>query len=469
MSVPFSWWSIATVAVILYLIVELFFAVAFYCYLIPRANQRTPPIPYRDYERQRHKLLLRIIDRLEQTARTSRRNVRAVIRDYLTEWFEQQTPPPLVPCSNSNVSSSSSSSCTETSSIHSDSSEEETCWTVEGLGRDEVDEFFSWAFFGKHVYDLESWEVQELQKCYQQIEARFGLVFEHGKLHRYRPRLLTLENVSPLHRPLAVYALVLLTQRLAGLLLRLLGFQRVLSSTGLIGWYRQARRGSECYLPMLFFHGIAPAGFAFYLPMVFHLVQDGRAVFLFQNQSISCTVGFDALTEQDTVEGVKEIVGRFEPNRKLSLVGHSFGSCQLTWLLHSTLQSCIAQMVLVDPVSILLSEPDVMVNFLYTHDVSKIRMFASSELFTEYYLRRHFSWYNSELWLHDVPEHVRLLVALSGIDEIVNAPKVRHELETNSFPVLHWEGATHAKCVTNPRNWKELKTRMLQQELELFA
>lgn len=106
--------------------------------------------------------------------------------------------------------------------------------------------------------------------------------------------------------------------------------------------------------------------------------------------------------------------------------------------------------------------------------MSKIRIVASSELFTEYYLRRHFSWYNSELWLDDVPPDVKVLVALSEHDEIINSPKVKQQLDICSdvcnikqYAVIYWEHVGHAKCVSQPSMWKEIKSSMLLQELTL--
>lgn len=105
-----------------------------------------------------------------------------------------------------------------------------------------------------------------------------------------------------------------------------------------------------------------------------------------------------------------------------------------------------------------------MINFLYNTEMSKIRMVAASELFTEYYLRRHFSWYNSELWLEDLARtsKTKILLALSGQDEIVPSSKVLHHIHKRSYTkdlvnLVYWEKAGHAHCVTDPRKWYELR------------
>jgi pimeloyl-ACP methyl ester carboxylesterase len=183
----------------------------------------------------------------------------------------------------------------------------------------------------------------------------------------------------------------------------------------------------------------------------------------------------------------------------ISVCGHSFGTCVVTWLLRSPkICNLIKNVVLLDPVSILLSEPDVMNNFLYKSLPEIIRkgtlfdfaiFFVSrTEVFTEHYLRRHFSWYNSELWLEDLHNtNIKLLIALSGKDEIVNSSKVQEEIETQNYRALnnkhldnsaafkkhnkvrliYWPESGHASCVMDTSLWKNLRTMFLLQENEI--
>ena len=242
-------------------------------------------------------------------------------------------------------------------------------------------------------------------------------------------------------------------------------------------WHRGCVNSNR--LPLLFFHGIAPSGLTFYLPMVLAGIgMHGRSCFLFENRPISCPLGFRAFTEKETVAGVLEALDtHIDPHTNVSLVGHSFGSCPSTWLLHSPLRDQIKKLALLDPVTILLSEPDVMNNFLYSHQVqfspnknstkletilqsigrTKIHLLASSKLFTEYYLRRHFSWSNSELWLDDIPFGVQVTVCLAENDEIINAEKVKQEVKLHNehsqsqVNLIYWEGVGHTWCVTSIR------------------
>jgi pimeloyl-ACP methyl ester carboxylesterase len=506
---------------------ELLFFLLFWYYLIPRANQRTAPQPYRDYGRHRHLVLLRIIDRIYQTCMKTDRCVQDAADKFISEWFldtaspqsiaalptipsldsvddqlseissysEPPSPGAPPPVSPSRLIRSKRDAVTEaikrlymppprplragpealaySQSTLPDYTDRPPPWTVEGIGRLDMDEFLAWALFAKQLSELEEWEGQELLESYQQLERRAGIVFSPGQSDRYKPVRMTLEDVKVDQRPLFFYLLFWAFRMGARFILRAVGFRRVVSTkTGLIGWYRPARNGEcEKLLPLLFFHGIAPGGLFFYLPMVLFLANDGRSAFLFENPTITFKVTFGAFREEDTVDGVAEILDLFLPrSRGLSLCGHSFGSCPLTWLLHApAFRERIQQYVLLDPVTLLLSAPDVIMNFLYAKGASKIGL-ASKELFTQYYLRRHFSWYNSELWLEDIPESTQVLIALSQNDEIIHAPQVKEHVElfgTSSARIIFWEGATHACCIGSPRKWREVKQAMLEQELTI--
>jgi hypothetical protein len=472
-----------------YLLVEVAFYFVFHLYLVPRANQRNKGQPYRDYGNERHRLLNRILDRTTITCESNGRDLFKTGEEFLKCWFqcvektaELEPSDPLPKLLHTESSMSSTASYDDSNSLSTDEDETESpvkqqTRTLEGIGKEEMDEFVAWSMFAKTVDELVPGEDAELRLIYDIMEKRMGVVYEPGRLHKYVPCRLSIDNVDALHRPLLVYLIVYAIKFLLGLFMRLVGYQRVVSrKTGLVGWYRPARdAASEQMLPLLFFHGLAPGGFLIYVPMVLYgLLTDGRASFLFENPNISCRIGFKALTEVETVEGIAEIVDRFvSPDRGLSLCGHSFGSVPMTWLLRATpFSNRIKQFVLLDPVTILLSESDVMVNFLYSTASSGVRIIAGSELFTVYYLRRQFSWYNSELWLDDIPDSVQVLVALSETDKIVNAPKVKEHLDLfgksrDSLKVCYWKGAEHGHCVPSTEKWRELKEAMLQQELAI--
>jgi pimeloyl-ACP methyl ester carboxylesterase len=399
------------------------------------------------------------------------------------------------------------------------------------LYRQDMDEFFAWAFFGRFHDTLQRDELDELERIYNELDERHDLTFPpreeedeeqkqqdeiksinndnkntkqttEPESHICKARCMSLEPMRAVYRPLFVYLLVLCIKIGAGVILRMFGFQRMVSESGLVAWFRPARSSissnhdnssssspsSASPLPLLFFHGIAPGGISLYLPLLLFgfATEADRPVFFFENRSISCAIDFQPLTEEQTVDGVIECLDRCGiQNTDVTLMGHSFGSCTITWLVAAALASTsssssrrrftnsIKQIVLIDPVAILLSEPDVMVNFLYSQEVDKIRAVASSELFTEMYLRRHFAWYNSELYLEDVSklDGCRMVVALSGKDEIINATKVKQEIERHGEAVtdlIYWTNVGHGASVPSPSRWRAIKEKMLFQEKSLL-
>ena len=366
-----------------------------------------------------------------------------------------------------------------------------------------IDELLSWFFFGVPLSAVQSdIPMQEaLDNLYDILQTRLELRFEPGNNPKYVPCSFTFENVKSLYRPYGVYASVALMRMAANCILFVLGFRQYRCERGLRYWHRPAmeQRGHH---PFLFFHGIAPGGHAPYLPMLFLGILRGelshrhRDIFLFENKPISYALCFDALSERDTLHGVSEAMDQHlgtssDSSKNLTICGHSFGSCQLTWMMKSPeLKNKIRTLILLDPVSVLLSDPDVVVNFLYTRqDVegsyngnldswagrlirfineTKIQLVASSELFIQHYLRRSFAGYNSELWLQDVPRDVNCLVCLAECDEIVNTQKVEMEILSHNAKVskgiscsalveqVIWRYGGHAHCVTNPEKWSDI-------------
>lgn len=468
---------------LLYLFVEALFFLCHVVYIIPRANLVLPAQEYMDYGRERHKLLVRIINRIQKRALQKGKALSEEFSEYLQQWFH------LPPQSTS-----------------------DTFLPMET----ETKELLSWAFFGKQLSELEEgdWEMTELKKLFHIMKETYSIEFPSGRTIGVVPKLVSFENVRPIPRPLIIYLAVKAFQCLGGFILRMHGFQYYTTPTHGFGyWYNKIRpttTGSSHSSPLLFFHGLAPAGSTVYIPLILYGLfgrgeYQNRPIFLFENKNISYGMSFS--TVFDEVSAVQSVCEALElhnynisdstekspPPFHLTVCGHSFGSCVATWLLRSPkTRHMVKHIILLDPVSILLSEPDVMNNFLYKPKYDIIRkgnlldlaifFVARTEVFTEHYLRRHFSWYNSELWLEDITNNsssVQLLVALSGKDEIVNANKILQEIETHigtltrktqqNLRLIYWKESGHASCITNMSMWRDLRTMVELQEKEIVC
>jgi hypothetical protein len=553
-----SWWPLP---VLVYLVAEVAFFVYFKTVMVPLANKIIPPSEYRDYGRDRHKLILRILERVTRTAKVNGRDDLEETARYLVQWFEYtpqrnahvapsagkhhkqasllkrevrfadhctSSPVAASPARSSSSGSSSSSKPTllvrlsdssigsslGTSSICSSSGPDDSDaddlvsidnndlpddaasdsgsmvddddeddaivhddsdnknYTVTVLRKDDIDDFMAWGFFGKFVSDLDQWEHEEMDKCYNVLEEMHGIRFQPGRSPNYKLRhLLSLEDCVAMHRPLAFYAQVAAVKWCASQLFRLAGFSRHVSQSGVVCWYKPAADDdySKNLLPLCFFHGVGPGGHALYTLMVLlGLNRTGRAIFLFENHSVACSLNFKALSEQDIVSAVQEMVDRFcGVSSPVALMGHSFGSSALTWLLHSPLRSRIRQMVILEPVSIMLSEADVIMN------MAKPLFKIAIDLVLEHYIRRQYPWYNSELWLEDIPEDVHVIIGLAGKDPIICNEKVTQEIEAfcavnpkvaKNMDFIYWKNNLHGMCLGLPWCWKDINDAMLKQE-----
>lgn len=445
-----TWWPLGHLLA-LYLLGECIFFYLFWKVFLPRCNRHSEPQEYRGYGKDRHKLNLRIFRRILRRCKASGTPLIPAFAAFLLEYF------------------------------HADSGEVKV--SPNGLPyKEDIDIFFSWAFFGLEHAHLQPWMESELYLMYEEMNRQFGIKFEAGgggaKLMR-----LSLDHVEPNYRPLFVYLLFGWLQIVAKFVLAIAGFSVYTTKSGLRYWHRPAQADHEAPdspLPTVFFHGIAPGGLFCYLPMLlFGLGRDGRSLFLFENPAICFQVCFRSPTEAETVHGITEAIKtHLKPDEGLSVVGHSFGSCQVTWLLHSQHAHRIRQVTLMDPVAILLSEPDVMTNFLYTRKAHKKQGGAprlgavANELFVEHYLRRQFAWYNSDLWLDDIPNHCETVIVLAENDVILNAKSIKREIElhkdevesASNIEVLAFEGDGHAACVFRRDRWDSIRQVIRRQE-----
>jgi len=133
--------------------------------------------------------------------------------------------------------------------------------------------------------------------------------------------------------------------------------------------------------------------------------------------------------------------------QKVVLVSHSYGSVISTHLLHSELTaSMIGPIVLVDPVSILLHQPDVAYNFTTRKprkgNEHQLYYFASMDMGVSHTLHRHFFWDECVLWKEDMAGNDWTVVC-AGRDLIVNTAAVAEYLLEDDAAVLANKGYEH--------------------------
>jgi hypothetical protein len=519
--------------------VEIIFNLIFRFYIVPRANKRVPPAPYRDFgeARDRYRIMLRVLERTEKFARYWGKPSRGVIATYIRSWFhdkdhvrapstkiaalaaamaigkgrKQTEEEKLLFATAKHLSFNESKSVKENPNAAGISSVDKSSenpqddthhddgtgmehvillpdnkWTVKGTTRANISEFFVWTMFGHSLSEITNdkslaWMLEELDMCFILAEERLGIVFQDVSDEQLRPYLVSLEEVYVLFKPLMFYLFFYLLKFVGDMILRNIGFRRVTTRSGVVAWYRPGTGNDKEIHPMLFFHGISPGGFTIYLPMLLNgfPADTRRSLVIFENPSISWVMSFKALTEQETVLGVRQVVDEcFAKDQKFVLVGHSYGTCPLTWIIKDpVLKNRIGHLFMMDPVSLLLSEATIVRNFLYAEVKSEIFAMAATEVFTQYYCRRHFAWYNTELWLEDIPEDIPISIVMGGLDEIVDAPSIRSHIlmfhqenpdRPGNLKLVYGKNARHNACLMIPHKWRLMSKVLLEQE-ELIA
>ncbi len=498
-----QFFAVAMILLIWVIVETIFFGIYLFYFRLRAADtsrKYTTSQPFRDYnqqchpERRRHLLFKRILERLEATSVLEKKDFKNYLDRFLIRWFSIETDTGMCNRMENDKMPKAYKKNTDIATINH-----------EGM-----QEFLSWGFFDKFLHELENWEKEELNIMFGILEEKYGIIYpkKNNRLAapceiefpRLKPRRFTLEAGNPRHRPFISYAVIWILRQISYSLMRLMGYQRFYSSCGSSGkllsyWFKPGKTNIHRIesRAILFFHGIAPGGLMGYLPFLRNCLNgkgiESSPIFLFENLPITYHLSFEALSEEETVHGVETALrahGFSDRNCQLVLCGHSFGSFITTWLLKAeNLVPMIQKLILLDPVSILLSNPDVVLNVLYNggedcageenfQKIAKrhiINLVASSELFIGNYLRRHFAWYNSELWIEDIPEHVDVHIYLAENDAIINANEVRQELDRHhhkhragvkkSIQYKFWEGHAHGDCVVNPRLWIDVSHSFL--------
>ena len=262
------------------------------------------------------------------------------------------------------------------------------------------------------------------------LKMRFQIDCPEGYNPKVRPMLLTLDPIKYNHRPLLFYAVLTVIQVLGHGVLMLLGFQRH-EVNGIAYWYRSRVRdlpaGEQASLPLIFFHGISP-GLNLYL-LVIHILSRGRKVVLMEVPHIAMCLNFKAKRLGDMVKTV-EIIAKRHRMPHFAVAGHSFGSLCAAWVTKH-LKHNVRQLILLDPVSLLLGLPDVCYNFLHKQPRTVMEYLlhygGSTEITIHHTLRRQFWWYEGQLFLDEIKCPV--FIGLSGNDEIVPSPVLKVYIE----------------------------------------
>ncbi|KAI4152850.1 MAG: hypothetical protein LQ340_002677 [Diploschistes diacapsis] len=356
---------------------------------------------------------------------------------------------------------------------------------LSAIHRDNVKEFFCWAFFNRGAWGPE--DEQELEEYVDRIEELIGAKLKpgRGRVKAMRP---TLDPVKALHRPLLWYTIIALVDAITYVRLRLHGFQhyrlpfsrfltvfppriitlaswRTSSSPPLSYWHKP--HTSKTRKPIVFVHGIG-IGLWPYVNFMIEVNKphrdssDGQiGIIAIELMPICSRITGEIQDQESICRGIMKTIGEHGWDR-FELVTHSFGSVIATNLLKmQDAASRISSIALVDPASILLHLPDVAYNFTRRPprkaNEYQLYYFASTDICVANTIARHFFWAENILW-KEALRNRKVTVVLCGRDLIVNTHAVGRYLAEDEPAYERFlaedEGATVETDMWKDHSWK---------------
>ncbi len=128
---------------------------------------------------------------------------------------------------------------------------------------------------------------------------------------------------------------------------------------------------------------------------------------------------------------------------QVNIIGHSFGTMMASWFVKRYPES-VKNLILLDPVSLLLFLPRTSFGFLHEAPTSVaeriIRWFAARDLTIAYNIMRNFNWRECNLIPTDIPDHIKMTIGLSPDDNLIPFQSIRKSFESRA-QLIEWSGA----------------------------
>ena len=214
-------------------------------------------------------------------------------------------------------------------------------------------------------------------------------------------------------------------------------------------WYRAPSCPiEEANPPLVFVHGVG--GLSFYYPLISKLAEeieksgDNTPIILLDLPQVSLRINDNIPSIESSVESVCDILDKTvgSNGKKATLVGHSFGSLILSWMVQSR-PDRVSNCIFLDPIVFQLHQKDVLFNFHMNRvdhrnkdkwsnpfSIGALANLAGTEMHTNNAMLRHFWWTSNALWPSEILKNdISACVLLSEKDEIVPSSDVANLFE----------------------------------------
>ena len=319
----------------------------------------------------------------------------------------------------------------------------------EAITKEDAASFLSWAMFSTTPEALRVKQRQEVNLAVKQIEAYTQHKFPQRRegAAPLRSMRATIEPLRAVHKPLLFY---LVTQGLFGL-----GMAKELGKMnfeehwhGDFRYFVHKKKADEHSTttsgepPIIFFHGVG--GLAAYLPLVRGMTALGRDVVVVEMPYVSLHVAPNVPSIDAHVDLFRALMhSHFSADSKAVLIGHSWGSNVISWLIKAEGAERVSRAVFLDPVCCMLHLKDITFKWFFDSQypenshatvqkadpplvsVASLVTLVKTELFVVNTLQRHLVWHRNELFASTLQDKgIPALVVVSSSDHIVPAVAV---------------------------------------------
>lgn len=359
----------------------------------------------------------------------------------------------------------------------------------EDIGRENVAEWLSWAFFALPLENVlrDETATEELNYMIDHFEEEFHIHLEPGYNEEVVAYRISFDPVHAHHRPLIFYTVIMFLTTLFGMVAQLVwGMAKygpeskslwsmmdpqydILNDDGpqkISYWFKDGDRSKK---PIVFIHGIG-AGLMCYSFFIPPLIALGAPIFFIELPFVSMHCIEEVPTMQETLRDMQQMLHRHGFDDAV-FVGHSLGSAVTAWAV-KYMRKYVAGVVFLDPICFMLHYKDVCSNFVYrtpkTAAEGVVKYFASTELYISHYISRHFHWFQTALYVTpNLPHHThtykssvrmptKTKVYLSELDNIIDSDRVDTYLNHHGIDTTYMKGLDHASFLFDPEWQKDI-------------
>jgi len=253
------------------------------------------------------------------------------------------------------------------------------------------------------------------------------------------------------------------------------------SSKDVSYWYRLPSKGNaqeeslKEVNPLVFIHGVGGLGFCHSLVEDIRVAtqDDNVPIVLIDLPHVSLRMYDEMPLIQSQTKAISKILDDVTSNAggdsslsKATLVGHSYGTAVMSWIVQHEPER-IGACVFLDPICFQLHLKTTLFNFHFQRvdndtqsnkkwdnpfSIGSLINLAGTEMHTNYAMLRQFSWATNALWPDDLAKNsIHSKIILSGHDEIVPVKEVQELFENSSsfLDTYTFEGASHGDLFMN--------------------